>query len=52
MSCAKPFITRNIHPSIICQAFYMALEETTKIIKEISSSREIDPKRQTFPEMN
>ena len=25
MQCAQPFIKRNIHPSIICQAFYKAM---------------------------
>lgn len=36
MMCAKPFIERNIHPSIICSAFYKAMSDALTIIKEVA----------------
>ena len=36
MQCAQPFIERNIHPSIICKAFYKAMSDALDIIKEIA----------------
>jgi T-complex protein 1 subunit gamma len=36
MQCAKPFIERNIHPSIICQAFYKAMGDALDVIKEVA----------------
>jgi len=36
MSCAKPFIERNVHPSIICKAFYRALTDALDIVKDIA----------------
>jgi T-complex protein 1 subunit gamma len=45
MSCAKPFIERNIHPSIITTAFYKALEEALNIVKEVAVPLDLkDPK--------
>lgn len=40
MVAARPFIEKNLHPTIICSAYYMALEEGIKILKE--SSQPID----------
>jgi T-complex protein 1 subunit gamma len=45
MSCAKPFIVRNIHPSIVCSAFYKALEESLNIIKEIAVPLDLNSKK-------
>lgn len=36
MMCAKPFIERNIHPTIIVSAFYKALNEAMDILKEVA----------------
>lgn len=33
MMCAKPFIERNIHPSIIVSAFRMALDDASKFLE-------------------
>lgn len=36
MAAAKPFIERDIHPSIIVSAYYRALEESIKKIEELA----------------
>jgi T-complex protein 1 subunit gamma len=36
MLAARPFIERNIHPSIITRAYYKALEEGIKILEELA----------------
>lgn len=36
MVAAKPFIEREIHPTIIVAAYYIALNEGLKIINEIA----------------
>jgi len=36
MMAAKPFIERDIHPSIICGAYYKALNEILKIVEELA----------------
>jgi len=36
MSAAQPFIERDVHPTIICQAYYTALQEGVAILKEIA----------------
>lgn len=36
MIAAKPFIERDIHPTIIVGAYYKALEESLKIINELA----------------
>ena len=36
MAVARPFIERDIHPTIICSAYYQALQEGLKIMKDIS----------------
>jgi len=36
MISAKPFIERDIHPTIIVGAYYRALEESLKIINELA----------------
>lgn len=36
MVAAKPFIERNIHPSIICKAYYRALEEGIRILESLA----------------
>jgi T-complex protein 1 subunit gamma len=40
MVAAKPFIEKNIHPTVVCGAYYKALEEGIKILK--SSAIPID----------
>ena len=44
MQCAKPFIERNIHPSIICQAFYKAMGDAVEIIKEVAVPLDMEDK--------
>jgi len=29
---AKPFIEKNVHPTVICSAYYTALDEGIKIL--------------------
>mmetsp|Transcript_54580 Transcript_54580/g.75645 ORF Transcript_54580/g.75645 Transcript_54580/m.75645 type:complete len:184 (+) Transcript_54580:164-715(+) len=36
MVAARPFIERDIHPSVITRAYYRALEESLKIMSELS----------------
>ncbi len=36
MQAGKPFIERKIHPTIIVKAFYKAMTESVKIIKEVA----------------
>jgi len=36
MLAAKPFIERDIHPTIIVNSYYRALEESVKIINELA----------------
>jgi len=36
MLAAKPFIERDIHPTIIVGAYYRALEESLKIVNELA----------------
>lgn len=36
MLAARPFIERNIHPSIICKAYYRALEDGMKILEDLA----------------
>lgn len=36
MSAAKPFIERDIHPSIIVSSYYRALDEALKKIEELA----------------
>ncbi len=36
MLAAKPFIERDIHPTIIVQSYYRALDEAIKIINELA----------------
>ena len=36
MSCAKPFIERNVHPSIICKAYYKALNDALEVVKDVA----------------
>ena len=35
MLAARPFIERNIHPTIIVSSYYKALQEATKKIEEL-----------------
>ncbi|EGR27711.1 t-complex protein 1 subunit gamma, putative [Ichthyophthirius multifiliis] len=42
MLAARPFIERNIHPTIIVQAYYKALQEATKKIEELGVSINVD----------
>jgi len=37
MAAARPFIERDIHPSVIVGAYYKALEESIKCIEELST---------------
>jgi len=36
MAAAKPFIERDIHPSIIVSSYYKALEASVKKIEELA----------------
>jgi T-complex protein 1 subunit gamma len=36
MVSARPFIERDMHPTIIVSAYYQALHEGLKILKDIS----------------
>jgi T-complex protein 1 subunit gamma len=45
MQAAKPFLERRIHPSIIVQAYYKALNEALKVIKELAVT--VDPESLT-----
>ena len=36
MQAAKPFLEREIHPSIIVEAYFKALEDVTKILHELA----------------
>lgn len=42
MLAARPFIERNIHPSIICKAYYKALEKGIKILESLAKTINID----------
>jgi T-complex protein 1 subunit gamma len=42
MVAAKPFIERNIHPSIICKAYYKALEEGIRILEGLAVTIDIN----------
>ena len=42
MVAAKPFIERNIHPSVIVSAYYKALAEAMKCIKNLAVPIKID----------
>jgi len=41
MSAARPFIERNIHPTIIVNAYTKALEESLKIINALATPIDI-----------
>jgi T-complex protein 1 subunit gamma len=34
MVAARPFIEKNIHPTVICSAYYKALDEGIKILEK------------------
>jgi len=42
MVAARPYIERNFHPTIIVGAYYRALEEIVKIVKELAVPINID----------
>lgn len=42
MAAAKPFIERDIHPSIIVSAYYKALDEAVKKIHELAVPIDIE----------
>jgi T-complex protein 1 subunit gamma len=42
MVSAQPFIQREIHPTIICSAYYQAMNEGLKMMKEIAQPLNFD----------
>jgi T-complex protein 1 subunit gamma len=42
LSVAEPFISKNIHPTVIVNAYYKALEEAIKIAEEISTHIDVN----------
>eukprot|EP00949_MAST-11_sp_MAST-11-sp1_P003940 g3940.t1 len=42
LACARPFIQRNMHPTVVCRAYNNALQHSLKICKSLA--KEIDPK--------
>jgi len=46
LNVSIPFFDRNIHPTIICQGYMRALEDSLKIMDEIAT--EIDPEDDTL----
>jgi T-complex protein 1 subunit gamma len=42
MQCAKPFLERNVHPSIICRAFYRGLQDALEVIKDVAKPLDLD----------
>lgn len=46
MVAARPFVEREIHPSIIVNAYYRALEESLKIIEELAQPINTDSDEQ------
>jgi len=36
MVAAKPFIEREVHPTLVCGAYYLALQEGLKILNNIA----------------
>lgn len=42
MSAARPFIERNIHPTLIVNAYTRALEESLKVINELATPIDIN----------
>merc|ERR1711871_1027912 len=46
LKVSLPFFERNIHPTIICQGYMRALEDSLKIMDEIAT--EIDPEDNTL----
>lgn len=36
MNCAKPFLEKNIHPTVIVSAFFKALNEASEILEELA----------------
>jgi T-complex protein 1 subunit gamma len=51
MMCAKPFIQRNIHPSIINSAFYKAMSDALDILKEVSIPLDTDNREEMHKAM-
>ena len=47
LSNAKPFIERNIHPSVIVSAYRMALEDLTKFLEEKSYDLDLSKEDET-----
>ena len=45
MQVAKPFIEKKIHPTVICQGYYRALEDMLKILEEVSTTIDINDER-------
>lgn len=36
MNCAKPFLEKNIHPTVIVSAFFRALQDVSEILEELA----------------
>lgn len=42
MSAARPFIERNIHPTVIVNAYTRALKESIKVINDLATPIDIN----------
>lgn len=42
MQSAKPFIDKKIHPSIIVQGYYKAMQEAVKIIQQVAKKVDVE----------
>lgn len=42
MTAARPFIERNIHPTMIVNAYHRALKESIKVINELATPIDIE----------
>ena len=36
MNCAKPFLEKNIHPTVVVSAYFQALSEASEILEELA----------------
>jgi T-complex protein 1 subunit gamma len=52
MIAARPFIERDIHPSIITQGYYRALEDALKIMEELAIKIDINKDEEICKALN
>eukprot|EP01025_Chloroclados_australasicus_P011269 TRINITY_DN1487_c0_g1_i2.p2 TRINITY_DN1487_c0_g1~~TRINITY_DN1487_c0_g1_i2.p2 ORF type:complete len:558 (+),score=91.35 TRINITY_DN1487_c0_g1_i2:100-1773(+) len=52
MQTAEPFLQKNMHPTVICRGFKRALEETLKILQEMSFPIDVKDRSQMLKVVN